>query len=398
MLSTLLVLAAFSAPPHDIRAWLHQDAPKPEKPGVAVEAGQNDSCRWANDRECDEPGIGTGACEAGTDYSDCRRIMEGAEDDSCEWANDGECDEPGLGTGACTQGTDQTDCRGMEHLRFRTDACATAFDGVCNEPEGGDGTCEARTDRADCVGRERPLTINDHFFGHDDRVIHDQSVFPWNVVGEITFDIGGQCTATLIAPDVLVSALHCIIEEGVIDSAGVFNVGEHSARIIDHYYDPSWDNDAESENGERDGRDWVLLRLDQPLGEELGYVGVAAPDDLLERELYQGGYSWDTGAHLSGNVRCRAVEIHPESDTMAHECDTTRGDSGSPFLVRDGEFWLLVATDSRFESNKAGPMRYIAALSSAWIEHYDAFVAGELSSRPPPVEGKPGGKLPGKDE
>jgi protease YdgD len=191
--------------------------------------------------------------------------------------------------------------------------------------------------------------------------------------------------------------LHCIIEVGVVDSNGVFNVGEYEARIIDHFHDPTWGSE-EPEDGNREGRDWVLLRLDQPLGEEVGYVGVAAPDNLLERELYQGGFSWDTGTHLSGNLRCRAVEIHPESDTMAHECDTTRGDSGSPFLIQVGEDWFVVATDSRFESNKAGPMRYIAALSSAWVDYYDEFVLGELSSRPPPAEGKPGGKFPGKGD
>ncbi len=31
-------------------------------------------------------------------------------DDSCQWALDGECDEPGVGTGACARKTDTTDC------------------------------------------------------------------------------------------------------------------------------------------------------------------------------------------------------------------------------------------------------------------------------------------------
>ena len=57
------------------------------KPGAAPPAG-NDSCRWANDNECDDPDIGTGACTQGTDYSDCRRIRQNREDDSCRWARD----------------------------------------------------------------------------------------------------------------------------------------------------------------------------------------------------------------------------------------------------------------------------------------------------------------------
>jgi len=31
--------------------------------------------------------------------------------DSCRWAFDGECDEPGIGTGVCAPGTDTTDCQ-----------------------------------------------------------------------------------------------------------------------------------------------------------------------------------------------------------------------------------------------------------------------------------------------
>ncbi|MDF1524261.1 MAG: hypothetical protein P1P87_15775, partial [Trueperaceae bacterium] len=35
------------------------------------------TCMWAFDGECDEPGIGTGLCAAGTDTSDCGRIAVG---------------------------------------------------------------------------------------------------------------------------------------------------------------------------------------------------------------------------------------------------------------------------------------------------------------------------------
>jgi hypothetical protein len=67
------------------------------------------SCPWAFDGECDEPGIGTGLCDAGTDTADC---AAGPFDpaNSCYWAYDGECDEPGIGTGVCDAGTDTADC------------------------------------------------------------------------------------------------------------------------------------------------------------------------------------------------------------------------------------------------------------------------------------------------
>ena len=86
-------------------------------PWADDEATQDDdpwanSCPWAFDGECDEPGIGTGLCDAGTDSADC---SAGPFDpaNSCVWAFDGECDEPGIGTGACDAGTDAADCAGV---------------------------------------------------------------------------------------------------------------------------------------------------------------------------------------------------------------------------------------------------------------------------------------------
>ncbi|PWE18632.1 peptidase S1 [Marinicauda salina] len=383
-------------------ARLLQRVAKPAKPGVTAPVG-DDSCRFANDRECDEPGVGTGACRAGTDHSDCWRIMTGREDDSCRWSNDGECDEPRFGTGACTQGTDLSDCGDVSHLRFRNDTCDTAFDGVCNEPGLGDGTCEERTDRADCAGRDRPATINDHFFGRDDRVLMDTGEFPWSVVGYVTFEAGGTCTATLVAPDVLVTASHCVHDDGRLAPAGQFTTGEdlpggpRTARVIDHLIDPDWDGARFSETDQADGTDWALLRIDRRLGDELGHVGaldlVRARGEAGARRarIWQAGYSWDTGDSLSGNTDCRILTVY-DDDTMAHDCDTTRGDSGSPFMVEADGDWFVVATDSNFRSNPDGPFIYIAARSEAWIDYLDDFAAGRIGAGGlrPAGPGKPG--------
>ncbi|WP_291843290.1 trypsin-like serine protease [Maricaulis sp.] len=380
----------------EIGRWLRQIDVKPPKPGAGTTPAStrytgNDTCQWANDGECDDPGIGTGACQVGTDYSDCWRLVAGVEDNTCRWANDGECDEPSFGTGACTQATDLADCGDIIHLRFRNDSCETAFDGVCNEPGVGDGACAERTDRADCFGRERPLTINDHYFGRDDRVFHDTTTFPWSVVGQVDFDTGGACTATLIGDDILITASHCIDDNGRPNSRGTFHTaygrpgGALSARVIDHMIDPDWDSRRFSSGDDLDGTDWALLRIDRPLGAELGHVGVRGlvetegRRDALRADLYQGGYSWDTGAHLSGNIGCHMVEIFNDN-TMAHNCDTTRGDSGSPFMVREGDEYFVVATDSNFRSNPNGPMIYIAARSERWIPYLEDFASGRRSS------------------
>ena len=388
----------------DITRWLHT-IQKPDRRGEVSTSTYRgvDTCRWANDGECDDPTIGTGACDQGTDYSDCWRIAEGVEDDSCQWANDGECDEPGFGTGACTQATDLSDCGAIIDLRFRNDSCDTAFNGVCEEPGSGNGRCAERTDRADCFGRDRPLTINDHYFGHDDRVFMDTATTPWNAIGQIDLDEGGACTATLIAEDVLITASHCIDNEGRTDARGVFHTGFDrrggplEARITGYLIDPNWNEERFSSSDDLDGTDWALLRIDRPLGAQLGYVGVrglvqtAGNRGALQAELYQAGYSWDTGAHLSGNIGCHMVEVFNDN-TMAHNCDTTRGDSGSPFMVREGNHYFVVGTDSNFRSNPGGPMTYIAVRSEAWLPYYEDFVAGRIGNNGTSPQAGAGGK------
>ena len=361
-----------------------------EPPGKDPNPGDyrgTDTCLWANDGECDDPGIGTGACDRGTDYSDCWRIAADVEDNSCQWANDGECDEPRYGTGACTQGTDRNDCGDLRLLRFQTDVCVTAFDGVCNEPGLGNGTCEARTDRADCIGRERPMLINDHFFGFDDRVILDTAATPWVSVGWIEMDADGTaCTATLVAPDVIVTAAHCIESNGRIDARGLFQTafgrpgGAVTARIVAHLV--SADRAVGGKLVDESETDWALLRIDRPLGNEVGFVGVRRLADYSANQallltLLQGGYSWDTGDNLSGNLDCNIVDFDGDR-LILHDCDTTRGDSGSPFMIRDGDGYFIIATDSAFDVIPNEPARYVATRADEWVALLPDFAAGTI--------------------
>ncbi len=386
--SVVIAHAADMRAPQDAApvALTQKQTTSPKPPGSAApQRAGNDSCRYAHDRECDEPDIGTGACQAGTDFSDCRAIRAG-DNDSCRWARDGECDEPHFGTGACTQGTDRTDCGAIAWMRNQNDSCATAFNGQCDEPGQGNGRCAARTDRSDCHGRERPMSINDHFFGRDDRVLVDVTQAPWRFMGRLQMSTGESCSATLIAPNVIATAAHCIHTDRGPNAAGEFVTasGEHRARVIAYLVSPRFNYARFNSGDEIDGLDWALLRLDQPLGDRVGHAGVqnitADAQRALNIDLMQAGYSWDTGDNLSGNQRCRIVRVYPDH-TFAHECDTTRGDSGSGFVVRNGDGYDLVGVDSSFRSNPGGPFIYIAVSANNFAASVPDFVAGRTGQR-----------------
>jgi protease YdgD len=377
----------------EIDIFLQQAAAKAIKPAALSPRG-TDACYWANDMECDEPDIGTGACAPNTDYSDCRFLRFGETDD-CQWANDGECDEPGLGAGVCTQGTDRTDCASMAHLRFRTDSCATAFNNVCEEQgtrlRDGPGICPPRTDRADCVGRERPATINDHFQGQDDRVLLDAAVYPWSAIGRLVFDDGLECTGVLVDSDVVLTAAHCVHdEEGHIATAGEFRAGfgraggPLDARIAGYLVAPRFDRDVYLATSKFDGRDWAYLRLDQPLGDELGVLAIAELETVDGVVLDRAGYGWDTNGRLAGHLGCAPTRLGRDG-TLEHTCDMTRGDSGSPLMIAHGGTYSVVGIISLIREKEDGSMVNIATGSRAFAPYLEDFAArrtGTDLSRP----------------
>lgn len=258
----------------EARAWQQLWAAVPAE--LRTRLG-DDSCRWAHDSECDDARFGgTGACPEGTDASDCRALAIGG-DDSCRWAHDGECDEPGIGTGACGSGTDTTDCRAVAFLRNRSNNCEYAFNGICDEPETGTGLCRAHTDTADCIGRARPATARDHYFGHDDRVLVDVSELPWRAVGLVQLS-EGTCTGVLIGPRLVATAAHCLIgPHGAAVKALQFRAGvrgdtdQGRAGIMGYVVAPDYtEQDAPPHGG--NGNDWALLTLDSDLGLLTGFI------------------------------------------------------------------------------------------------------------------------------
>ena len=76
-------------------------------------------------------------------------------------------------------------------------------------------------------------------------------------------------------------------------------------------------------------------------------------------------------------------------NTFAHECDTTRGDSGSGFLLRNGDGYDLVGVDSNFRSQRGGPFIYIAVSAASFEAQAADFVAGRTGTT---IRGARGGQ------
>lgn len=191
------------------------------------------------------------------------------------------------------------------------------------------------------------------FFGEDDRIVMDPTATPWNMIGLVEMQ-SGSCTGTLIGPNVVLTGGHCLVGLGEPDnppmlfSAGYENGNAVATSRVTSYHVPELWRLAEQE-----GMDFGFFYLEQPLGDQLGWMDIGA---LTQAELagfangagpdiLQAGYSADQPGVLTGNLSCPFVELASQN-RLVHQCDTVQGDSGSPLFVQDGGRYRIIGVES----------------------------------------------------
>ena len=88
-----------------------------------------------------------------------------------------------------------------------------------------------------------------------------------------------------------------------------------------------------------------MLRLDHDLGSAVGILPLMPRDEIdgiaVGAKLTLAGYSQDKAPILSKHEGCGVLAL--SGRFLRHDCDATRGDSGSPVLVKRGDAFLVVA-------------------------------------------------------
>jgi protease YdgD len=201
------------------------------------------------------------------------------------------------------------------------------------------------------------------FFGNDDRVIIDPATgAPWSMIGFVDLS-QSSCTGTLIGPATVLTAAHCIANDGVIDTPPVeFLAGFSNGTSITRSAVTGFHVPARWLDGEQDGTDFAFLYLADPIGDDVGWMQVG-PFTQAELSAYQAGngpdilqagYSYDQQGVLTGNLDCPFIDLGPQNQ-LIHECDTLQGDSGSPlFIAADGGY-RIVGVESHTESQPREP-------------------------------------------
>lgn len=205
------------------------------------------------------------------------------------------------------------------------------------------------------------------FFGQDDReFITEPYPQPFAAIGKLETRSGSHCTATLVAPDLAVTAAHCFLmlpkelDNGVWFWAG-FHEGRWLARyqVVSQHFDPRF----------KQGLDYVgedvyiqpqISQFDIAWMKLKRVDGIApTPIPLFQgndRQLIdamnrhdnratQAGYAHDHNEILTAHRGCKLTGL-VEDDTVEHQCDTLSGDSGSPLFLETAKGPLLIGVQS----------------------------------------------------
>ena len=205
------------------------------------------------------------------------------------------------------------------------------------------------------------------FFGNDDRVfVSPPYAGAFSAIGKMQTVGESLCTATLIAPDLAVTAAHCfLMTPKKLDKGRWFWAGYHQGKwlarykIEDQIFHPRFRKGLEYKGDDvyikpqAAPYDIALLKLKLIDGTSPKPMPVFSgnADALLEKiqrynsEVTQAGFAHDHSQVLTAHQRCQVTSL-VEDNTLEHQCDTLSGDSGSPLWLVTENGPELVAVQS----------------------------------------------------
>jgi len=171
---------------------------------------------------------------------------------------------------------------------------------------------------------------------------------PWSSLVRVQSEAGGRCTGVLIAPDRVLTAAHCLvarvtrrlIQPGRVHVLAGYDRGAFTAHATGAALrvGPGF----RPETSGPIGADWAVLRLATPLPGPTLKLAEALP--VAGAAAMLGGWQQDRAHALLADTDCQVRAVLRDEEgrlLLRHGCAATRGVSGGPLLVRQGEGWAV---------------------------------------------------------
>jgi V8-like Glu-specific endopeptidase len=213
----------------------------------------------------------------------------------------------------------------------------------------------------------------------------DTSRLPAQAVGLLELP-DGYCTASVVAPDVILTAAHCLFNSADKEirakrfrAAYANGAAVAEAGIRDQFVSPDFDSAHIFASDGMEGRDWAFLRLDRPVGDKTGILAIKGlGTDQLEKMIGAEQYQvvrlgYGSSKMLTLQTGCRLA--HGWNDnTYAHLCRIEPGDSGSPVLLLENGSYSIIGIDEAIIDIRDVKRANVAVSSSAFVNALPEFM------------------------
>jgi V8-like Glu-specific endopeptidase len=192
--------------------------------------------------------------------------------------------------------------------------------------------------------------------GKDEREHLNNAGAPRNAIGQVNisgYRTRGMCTGTLIGPDRVITAAHCLIDprtNKVYDArrihflAGVRGSDHkgHAAAKCVHFFAHGATATGRTKSAVNATDDAAIITLNRK---------VTVPPARFTRNysarrgqyLVHAAYGFDRRFGLSAHFGCRLTRIGDEAKLWFNDCDTSPASSGGPVFIETGRHLTLAA-------------------------------------------------------